>query len=75
MLHRHVFLKATAADAHKRDPVPVTGIHVGLKLEHEAAEPFPQRIDQSLAAGTGDRTLGHFQKGIQKRPHPEVRHR
>ena len=60
VFHRHVFLEATAADAHKRDPVPVTGIHVGLKLEHETTEPFPQGIDQSLAAGTGDRTLSHL---------------
>ena len=75
MFDSHVLLKPTAADPHKCHPVAVSGIHVGLKLEHEAAESIPQRIHQTFAARTGDRPLGHFQKSIQKRTHPEIGHR
>ena len=74
MLHRHVFFKAAAADPDEGHPVAVPGVHVGLKLEHEAAEPFTQRVHQTFAAGSSDRPLRHFKKGIKEGTHPEVGH-
>ena len=74
MFHRHVFLKATAADTNEGNPVAVTRIHICLELEHKSAEPLPQWIPEPLAARTGNRTLRHFEKRIEKRSHPEVGH-
>ena len=74
MLHRHVFFEAAAADTDEGHPVAVPGVHVGLKLEHEAAEPFTQRVHQTFAAGSGDRPLRHLKEGVEERTDPEVGH-
>ena len=50
-------------------------IHVGLQLEHKAAETGADRIDLTGIAGAAHRLLGQLQKGIKKRPHAEVGHR
>ena len=75
VLHGHVLLEMAGADAHEGDPVAVARVHVGLQLEHEAAEPRPQRIHRALAADAGRGPLGELQKGIEEGPHPEVGHR
>ena len=75
MLHRHVLFKLAAAHPHKGHPVAVARIHVGLQLEHKAAETGADRIDLTGIAGAAHRLLGQLQKGIKKRPHAEVGHR
>jgi tRNA dimethylallyltransferase len=56
-----------AADPHKRNPVAVAGVHVGLQLEHKTTEARCHRFDQPSAAGTNTgrtqtRGLGHHQR-------------
>ena len=64
-------LELAGADSHKRQPVPVGLVHVGLNFEYERGEIRGEHIYLALIADPGQRCGGHPQEFLQKRLHAE----
>jgi hypothetical protein len=70
--HEHVLRQPARTDAHKRNPISVTRVHVRLDLEHEPREVGIARMDQASAARPWTRWRSQRQQRVQKRLHAEV---
>ena len=68
----HVFDEAPGADAHERDSVAVTRVHVRLNLEHKTGEPIVRRVHGTCVAHSGLWTRRNVDECLQEGLESEV---
>ena len=61
----HAALEVAGCQAHEGDAVAVVGVHVGLDLEHEAADVFLVRGDRARLGRLHARRRGESFQGVQ----------
>ena len=72
MKHLHIGLKTPGDDPHKRDPVAMRLIHIGLDLKYKGGKILSKGIDRSMVRISCGRRVGHLQEMGKERLHAKI---